>query len=107
VVDIKPKSTHLASRKTYYIDADPYYSYPYVFKSYDRGGKPWKVMLQGMATFQRTDGTIGIRPSALMLVDLQRFHATISPASNKGIYHVNINNDPNAYSPNSLSRLLQ
>ena len=107
VVDIKPKSTHLASRKTYYIDADPYYSYPYVFKSYDRGGKPWKVMLQGMDTFQRTDGTIGIRPSALMAVDLQRFHATISPASNKEIYRVNINNDPNAYSPNSLSRLLQ
>jgi hypothetical protein len=107
VGDIKPKSTHLGSRKTYYIDADPYYSYPYVFKTYDRSGKPWKVMLQGMATFQRTDSTIGIRPSALMMVDLQRFHGTVSPASNKNIYRANINNDPNAYSPNSLSRLLQ
>lgn len=104
-VEIETPETHVSSKKVYYFDQDPYCQMPWMFESYDRKGALWRWMDQGLYEYKMDDGLHGYGVGIVRLVDLQRWHATVTPSS-RGVIRANFEASPQDYAPTSLSRLL-
>lgn len=108
VVEITPNEDHISSKKIYYFEAENVYSgLPYMFESYDRSGKLWRTMEQGLYAYE-TPSTkrLVYAPSPVRVIDLQRNHATVAPSA-KGVYSADYPAEKSNYSPSALSRIMQ
>lgn len=102
----KPKNNHLVSRRHMFVGATLGAPKFYWQDHYDRKGEHWHTEFVGYKDFKWDDGRTGPTVSGVLLVDVQRLHATAFGYS-AAFQH----NPPDAnaadYTPEALPRMLQ
>ncbi len=101
-----PKNNHLVSRRHMFVGATLGAPKFYWQDHYDRKGEHWHVEFVGYKDWKWEDGRNGTTANGVLLVDVQRLHATAFGLSEG--FHIN---PPDAkaadYSPEALPRMLQ
>ena len=101
-----PKNNHLVSRRHMFVGATLGAPKFYWQDHYDRKGEHWHTEFVGYKDWKWDDGRTGPTVTGVLLVDVQRLHATAFGYSD-GFHH----NQPDAkaadYSPEALPRMLQ
>ena len=101
-----PKNNHLVSRRHMFIGATPGAPKFYWQDHYDRKGEHWHVEFVGYKDWKWDDGRNGSTANAVLLVDVQRLHATVFGYSTG--FHINPPDArPEDYAPEALPRMLQ
>ncbi len=102
----KPKNNHLVSRRHMFVGATVGAPKFYWQDHYDRKGEHWHTEFVGYKDWKWDDGRTGPTVTSVVLVDVQRLHATAFGYSSA--FHYNPSDAKAAdYTPEALPRMLQ
>lgn len=101
-----PKSNHLVSRRHMFVGATMGAPKMYWQDHYDRKGEHWHTEFVGYKDWKWDDGRTGPTVTGVLLVDVQRLHATAFGYSD-GFHHNPLDAKAADYSPEALPRMLQ
>jgi hypothetical protein len=101
-----PKNNHLVSRRHMFVGATLGAPKFYWQDHYDRKGEHWHVEFVGYKDWKWDDGRNGTTANGVLLVDVQRLHATAFGMSTG--FHINpADAKPADYAPEALPRMME